>query len=164
MDGVCHVPRVELLNFRARSIQQSAQASSASSAAPYTALGLTGAGQIITIADTGVDTSSCYFSDPTKGAVPPTPLTSPAFDLSYRKVVQYNFNGCGDQGDEYAGHGTHVSGTAVGTYSDVSSHLMMATGKSRFAPAYCHHYTFIFISSLLGSINNANITNGASPL
>lgn len=37
-----------------------------------------------------------------------------------RKVVQYNFNGCGDDGDEYAGHGTHVSGTAVGSIEGAS--------------------------------------------
>ena len=151
--AIVHVPRVELFNFRARSIQQSAQASSASSAAPYTALGLTGTGQIITIADTGVDTSSCYFADPSKGAVPPTPLTSAAFDLSYRKVVQYNFNGCGDQGDEYAGHGTHVSGTAVGKHSDsdpsshfISSHDGHIDSAAYFLSSLCLHFHYYSLS------------------
>lgn len=32
----------------------------------------------------------------------------------HSKVIEYAYNGCGDSGDEVSGHGTHVSGTAVG--------------------------------------------------
>lgn len=69
--------------------------------------------QIIGIADTGIDYLSCYFYDP-HGHVTPTDISSPSYDLRYRKVVQYNYNGCGDTSDAEEGHGTHVSGIAVG--------------------------------------------------
>ena len=74
---------MELLNFRARSIQESGNPSSDLSASPYTQLGLTAAGQVVNIADSGVDVTSCYFSDP-RGSVPPSDLSVPTFDLSYR--------------------------------------------------------------------------------
>ena len=75
--------RVELLNFRARSIQQSATANSSISASPYTQRGLRGGAQVISIADTGVDVQNCYFSD-VQGSVPPSDLSTPAYDNKYR--------------------------------------------------------------------------------
>lgn len=74
---------MELLNFRARSIQQSANASSALSASPYTQRGLRGGAQVISIADTGVDVKNCYFSD-VQGSVPPTDITNPQYNNKYR--------------------------------------------------------------------------------
>lgn len=103
----------ELLNYRARSIQQTAKISSDLSNAIYSAAGLLGDGQVIGIADTGVDSFSCYFYDP-QGQVRPTDVSSPSFDLKYRKIVQYDYNGCGDTSDGEGGHGTHVSGIVAG--------------------------------------------------
>ena len=74
---------VELLNFRARSIQQSATASSSLSASPYTKAGLRGGGQIVQITDTGVDMTNCYFSDPA-GNVAPSDLYDPTYDTNKR--------------------------------------------------------------------------------
>ena len=74
---------VQLFNFRARSIVQSATASSALAASPYTQLGLRGLNQVVNIADTGVDVTSCYFSDP-QGSVPPSNLSTPTFNSSFR--------------------------------------------------------------------------------
>jgi hypothetical protein len=100
--------RPELLNYRARSIQQVAKVGSSATYAPYTAAGLRGDGEIVTIADTGVDQYSCYFYDSQNGATPPTDVASPKYDLKYRKVIQYNYNGCGVKNDAAGGHGTHV--------------------------------------------------------
>jgi len=72
------------MTFRARSMQQSNQASSAASKSFYTAAGLTGTGQILAVADTGVDVQSCFFSDPSKGVVEMSTVQAPVFDLSYR--------------------------------------------------------------------------------
>ena len=74
---------MELLNFRARSIQQSATADSSLSASPYTQRGLRGGAQVISIADTGVDVRNCYFSD-IQGSVPPCDITTPFYDNKYR--------------------------------------------------------------------------------
>jgi hypothetical protein len=73
--------------------------------------GLDGSGQIIQVADTGVDMTSCFFSDPT-GNVAPTRWDAGMYDLSRRKVVQLVVGE--DAFDTPAGHGTHCAGTALG--------------------------------------------------
>ena len=78
---------------------------------PLYEAGLTGAGQIVQVADTGVDQDSCFFQDP-NGPVNTTYSSEAAFDLSKRKVVQYVV--WADSVDqEPAGHGTHVAGAYV---------------------------------------------------
>jgi hypothetical protein len=109
----------ELFNFRARSITQTAQVGSDMSMAPYTAAGLLGDGQVISIADTGVDSFSCYFYD-SQGQVKPTAVSSPYFDNKYRKIIQYLYNGCGDTSDAAGGHGTHVAGIATGCMANAN--------------------------------------------
>jgi subtilisin family serine protease len=108
--------RPSLLNYRARSIPQSSQVGSQSSNCPYSSAGLLGENQIATIADTGLDSFSCYFYDP-QGQIPPTDVAAPKYDLKYRKVIQYNYNGCGGPNDAQGGHGTHVSGIVAGSIS-----------------------------------------------
>lgn len=105
-----------LLNYRARSIQQTAQVGSSSNYAPYAAAGLLGDGQVVTIADTGVDSFSCYFYD-SQGQVTPSDVSSPHYDTKYRKVIQYNYNSCGAKIDAPGGHGTHVCGIITGGIS-----------------------------------------------
>ncbi len=76
-ETVCFSP--DILNYRARSILQTATVGSASGFAPYFDAGLTGQGQVVGIADTGLDVTSCYFADQS-GSVPPSLYTSPVFD------------------------------------------------------------------------------------
>lgn len=128
-------PRPTLLNYRARSIPQSAKVGSDLSVMPYTAAGLLGDGQVVAIADTGVDVYSCYFFDP-QGRVTPSDVSSPKSDSRYRKVVQYNYNGCGDTSDGEGGHGTHVSGIAVGSISGKD----IATGKHFAKSSHCFSF------------------------
>jgi subtilisin family serine protease len=104
----------QLLNFRARSNPQSATASNQLSNQPYTKAGILGDGQIVTIADTGLDVFSCYFYDPA-GRVAPSKPNAPQFNQNLRKVIGYIYNSCGDQTDTDGGHGTHVSGTVAGS-------------------------------------------------
>lgn len=66
---------------------------------------LTGEGQIIGIADSGLDTFSCFFYD----ADVPTPYN--AVDYTHRKVIYYHVHADATDSD---GHGTLVSGTAAG--------------------------------------------------
>lgn len=100
---------------------------SSQSTTPYSVQGLLGANQVVAIADTGVDISSCYFSDPSGKFVTPSDIFSPKTDTSMRKVVQYTYcmnKQCNsDTSDPPNGHGTHVSGTAVGSIfgADLSS-------------------------------------------
>jgi subtilisin family serine protease len=72
---------------------------------PLHHIGITGAGRIVGIADTGLDDQSCYFKDPTAN------FPFDYLNLSHRKVVYYNTYVDAEDGD---GHGTAVSGTAAG--------------------------------------------------
>lgn len=95
-------------------IQSSANADSAyADATPVWDMGVTGVGEIVGVADTGLDTASCFFSA-SSGAtgVTRSPSSSPTFDLSQSKVVQYV--AFVDGGDEVGGHGTHVAGSIAG--------------------------------------------------
>jgi len=74
---------------------------------PITSRGVNGTGQVIQIADTGLDMSHCLFRDST-GNVRTTTYDVAAFDSSRRKVVQYVV--WADSSDVPAGHGTHVNG------------------------------------------------------
>jgi hypothetical protein len=73
---------------------------------PLFAANLTGNGQIIGIADSGLDVNSCFFRDPDV-AVP-----YDTTNFSHRKVIQYVTYQ--DDLDEN-GHGTSVSGAAAGS-------------------------------------------------
>jgi hypothetical protein len=79
---------------------------------PYTYAGLLGTNEITAVADTGVDQFSCYFFD-SLGQVPYSPISSPIFNNSFRKVVQYTY--IRDTGDVQNGHGTSISGAVLGS-------------------------------------------------
>jgi hypothetical protein len=105
--------------------------------------GIHGEGQILALLDTGVDYSSCYFSE-ANGALPPINTGSPAggldwtnVDLSRRKIVAYDFVYSCDQypGAAYCdnpstglsafdnqGHGTHAAASAVGDLAPYGEH------------------------------------------
>lgn len=79
---------------------------------------LDGTGQIVGVADDGLDYNSCYFYDSAKGSAPfrsfgtGTPPAN-AGDITQRKVVQYVFGGqAGDNRSD--SHGTHTSGSVAG--------------------------------------------------
>jgi hypothetical protein len=81
---------------------------------PLWDLGCNGSGEIIAIADSGVDTTSCYFHDPAE------PIAYyPQLNYRHRKIVSYQAHvdasdGSVDATDKPAGHGTHVAGIAGG--------------------------------------------------
>ncbi|EKU23240.1 subtilisin-like serine peptidase [Nannochloropsis gaditana CCMP526] len=82
--------------------------------------GLTGEGEVVGLADTGLDVASCFFHDsehpitfepvydPDTGAVVPTYQSA-----EHRKVREYFAYADGGEGVP-SGHGTHVAGSAVG--------------------------------------------------
>jgi hypothetical protein len=78
-----------LLNFHSRSIQQSGNVGTTAATNPYSAAGLLGDGQIIGIADTGLDVNLCYFSGPNESPYPFSYVSSPTIKTPFRKVVMY---------------------------------------------------------------------------
>jgi subtilisin family serine protease len=73
---------------------------------------ITGAGEIVSVADTGLDFDNCFFYDPDH------PVERDVVNFENRKVVAYFVvgNGTDDFGDfgDAEGHGTHVSGSVAG--------------------------------------------------
>lgn len=105
---VCYVgayQQIQTLNKLATGIAQSGS----STFTPFYDVGLDGAGQVVALSDTGMDTDNCYFWDTRKEI---SKDQSNRFDLSIRKVVQYVARG--DNKENAGGHGTHVAGTIAG--------------------------------------------------
>jgi hypothetical protein len=79
--------------------------------------GLTGVGQTIAVADTGLEHEMCFFDDPDHVVIPQT-VSPPAplvVDNEHRKIVALNAPFAGSLAtDDMFRHGTHVAGSAVG--------------------------------------------------
>jgi hypothetical protein len=122
---------VRLLNNLGREITQSGATGGAGEI--LTAAGLTGAGIVLGVSDTGVDENSCFFRDPVLGKVPRSAdLTKPHTDNRYRKVIQYvNFSGSG--GDYNSGHGSHVSATLAGNCVSCDANTAQYNGMASAA-------------------------------
>lgn len=95
---------------------------------------LHGQGQVIGIADSGIDYNHCFFYDPKyypafkAFKTSPTAADIKATDFYHRKIAQYVVYG--DAGDDQGGHGTHTSGTIAGQslsgYTDYAAYEGMA--------------------------------------
>jgi len=130
--GVLHAeyrPRTVLRNDRSvGTIQSGVQLGST----PLFALGIIGEGEIVGIIDTGLDVDSCYFADTVNPVVTntatPGGVLGTAVSAIHRKIRAYDFlyscdeypgaTQCDRTDGEYDydnhGHGTHVSGNALG--------------------------------------------------
>jgi hypothetical protein len=82
--------------------------------------GLTGEGEVIGVADTGLDVNSCFFHDSEHPvvfrleSVPALGAPVPVFQSEkHRKIREYFAYADGREGVD-SGHGTHVCGSAVG--------------------------------------------------
>ena len=92
-----------------------ADACSLASCHPLWAAGIRGDGQLISVSDTGVATSQCYFVDSTSGVGVPFTSSSASVpaDTGHRTVRAY-WSGSGGDFADSDGHGTHVTGSALG--------------------------------------------------
>ena len=107
--------RTTLMNLEARGLAQSGHGYME----PYREVGLTGAGQVCGVADSGVNDVSCFFLDDSKAY--PTVTTSRNGELQplRRKIIQYV--AYADGSEDEAGHGTHVCGSIGGALARPTS-------------------------------------------
>jgi len=132
----------------------------------YSSHGLDGRGVVVGGADTGIDTSSCFFSDEDGAAVQRSTVVNPLSDPSRRKVVQYVAHG--DGSDSISGHGTHVFGTLAGSVdptisSTYDSYNGVATGtKIAFFDVSRPNWNYLDVPALYSTVfpvaSSANAT------
>ena len=100
--------------------------------------GIDGSGQIVGVADTGIDYDNCFFRDSTMptpamctGSNPPATF----INHNHRKIVTYRSFSGSDDLDYYGGHGTHVAGSVAGSaQSSVSAEQNFASQYDGSAP------------------------------
>ena len=102
-------PRPTLMNYEARGLTQSGHIF----VEPYREAGLTGAGQVCGVGDSGVNDISCFFLDDSKAYPTVTASRNGELQPLRRKIIQYV--AYADGSEDEAGHGTHVCGS-IGTY------------------------------------------------
>ena len=115
------------MNYRARSIPESSSVGSVKGFSPYTDHLLRGRNVVVAVADTGLDDTSCYFSDPYR-KVNKTSTKWAKPDIRLRKVLQYTYGSGGDKFDVVGGHGTHVCGTVAGNSYDSTTGASLYSG------------------------------------
>ncbi|CCW67345.1 unnamed protein product [Phytomonas sp. Hart1] len=170
--------RVELHNFKGSAIVQSGYTDDKNFglATPLRDAGLNGTGEIVAIADSGVDVQSCYFRDPKLDVA-----HYPDVNSNHRKIISYH--GCFnsntndmDYTDSLQGHGTHVTGSALGSlifdsdnsqeHSEDQINLLRHNGlapgaKLFFRDLGCQSPTLLTIPDNVSEIFDSGYENGA---
>jgi subtilisin family serine protease len=107
--------RPTLMNYEAKGLTESAHVR----VEPYREAGLTGAGHICGVGDSGVNDISCFFLDDSKAYSTVTTARTGELQPLRRKVIQYM--AYADSTEDEAGHGTHVCGS-IGKLLPIQKH------------------------------------------
>lgn len=101
-------PAPTLNNFEARGIVETNHMHSE----PYTNMGLNGQGQVVGVADSGVNDLSCFFIDDSGEYASVNTDRNGTIERNRRKIIQYI--AFADELDITGGHGTHVCASILG--------------------------------------------------
>mmetsp|Transcript_16207 Transcript_16207/g.32441 ORF Transcript_16207/g.32441 Transcript_16207/m.32441 type:complete len:1193 (-) Transcript_16207:247-3825(-) len=109
-------PQPHFNGIYANKLLQSTDASNT----PIWAKGIDGTGQVVSVADSGLDYDSCFFRDDTQAVstCSGTGVKSGCFNYDHRKVISYRTLDGAVYSDKNQGHGTGVAGCLVGSNLD----------------------------------------------
>lgn len=105
--------QLELSSVKGRSNPQWITQSGTVSSRPFFDYGLDGSGQVVAVADGGLDRDNCYFRDADGEE---ESIFGGSWDMTKRKIVNYD-DTFGDRQEISRGHGTYVSGIIAGRKS-----------------------------------------------
>lgn len=121
----------------------------------FSSRGINGAGEVVGVTDTGVDSDMVFFKDASLA----TPFNT--YNGNHRKIVRYRFvSGGGDNNDYTGGHGTHVCGSVLGndfTNGNNVNNGMAPAAKLHFYDATVGSGSDIAIANLSGIFAEAKI-------
>ena len=125
----------------ASAITQSATFDTSADAPPLWSAGLTGAGQVLGLGDSGVDMDHCAFNDPAvsfRGFETGQSRVPQFVSETHRKLAFYYM--FADGTDSMAGHGSHVAGIAVAAPLQARSkaHLTLIASCRAEIAYFCH--------------------------
>lgn len=119
--------RPKTLNFETRGVTQSGTRG----IEPYSEAGLTGSGQVVGMADSGINDLSCFFLDDSGAYSSLTTSRAGVLEPLRRKIISYSV--AADKVDDNGGHGSHVAGTIAGYSTEYSvNHGMAPDAKIAF--------------------------------
>ena len=107
------VQNLELASITGKSNPQWITQSGTVNSRPFFDNGLDGSGQVVAVADGGLDRDNCYFRDASDNE---ESIFGGSWDMTKRKIVHYD-DTFADQKEISRGHGTYVSGIIAGRKS-----------------------------------------------